>query len=304
MTWRTNSADRDAFVSSLLVAGLCLSGGAYLVWSWWTATAAAWRILGGSVAILIGLVCTGVALGIGTEGEQQGEAAELLSATLRKLKSRDSSTRSLGFQCLVNSRDFPALNRWQPIEAPLQVLRAVALGRWQKASTLPTDGLDSYLPFIVKAIERHPYLDAIRDTDASAIEDLIASFAREAALPHLMDALEADLRVAARELSRRTLSETTTTEAVGGGSWNGSWEGQQQFLVRQVEHTYASRSPIAEGAIRAMRVIADHDGGLRHVVYAAIDEYRGKPERRLTKIASETESLGPPSVTYSEYDGR
>ncbi len=304
MAWRTNSADRDAFFSSLLIAGLCLSGGSYLVWSWWTGTAAAWRILGGSVAILIGLILSGVALWLGTESEERGETAELLSATLRKLKSRDPSTRSLGLQRLVTSRDLPALDHWQPAETPLKVLRAVALGRWHEAATISTEGLDSSLPFIVKALERHPYSDAIRDSNAKAIEDLIASFTREPALPHLISALDTNLLIASRELSRRTLSEATTTETVGGGSWNGSWEGEQQFLVRQIEHTYGARSPIAEGAIRALQAIADQHGGLRPVISAAIDEYRKRPERHLTKVTSETESLGSPSVTYSEHDGR
>jgi hypothetical protein len=180
----------------------------------------------------------------------------------------------------------------------------VALGRWHEAATISTEGLDSSLPFIVKALERHPCSDAIRDSNAKAIEDLIASFTREPALPHLISALDTNLLIASRELSRRTLSEATTMETVGGGSWNGSWEGEQQFLVRQIEHTYAARSPIAEGAIRALQAIADQDGELRPVISAAIDEYRKRPERHLTKVTSETESLGSPSVTYSEHDGR
>lgn len=223
----------------------------------------------------------------------------MLWLTLRRLKSQKASVRDRAARKILRSY----LGDWKPVEDRLRGLAALARHNWGEAASMSPAITMPWVPLVLELLQEnppHPYYCP----EADKMEEFFSSLAAIDAIPDLLRALRSEVFVVTREISRRIVGETTVTEAVGGGSWKGSWEGTQEFRVRQVELTLETRNPVADGARKALERISTDDAVTRRTIDQALAEYLARPPKRLTRIDEEKTALGEPVVTYSEYEAR
>jgi hypothetical protein len=133
--------------------------------------------------------------------------------------------------------------------------------------------------------------------------DVLKEFAPGVLLRLLAD-LKSDYRDRGALLTERPIGCTGSgSEPVGGGSWNGSWEGVQAYEMWDVERTYAISYPIAERAKAAIHKLVDARFFMGPEVEDALRRFAERPAETMTE-RTERKELGAITITHSEYDGR
>ncbi len=162
-----------------------------------------------------------------------------------------------------------------------RVLDGLGMGISKHRPVYTSENIVSWIPLVIYAIG-----EGAIDPEycADRIEEFFAGFPYESALLHLLQALQSEISVKGKVISRQLkASGLKGREDFCNESWKGYDEGYTDFLYDEYEITFGSRRSIADGARTSLTKFGEAQPKLNPQIADATKRYDEKPRKTFTE---------------------